>query len=147
MFFGKLKGASESAVSEEAEELVRKFELEPKTNVLSKNLSGGMKRKLSMANAMVGGSSVIVLSYHAEETYVLVSFVAGALAALLQDSPLKVPLAQQVTRFLGDYFGRAHRWNGPSGTSYGLDCLTRTAKRQDHTADHPLYGRGRRFGG
>lgn len=58
VFFGKLKGAPENIVNEEAEELVRKFELTPKMDVLSRNLSGGMKRKLSMANAMVGGSSV-----------------------------------------------------------------------------------------
>ena len=78
LFFGKLKGASEGAINEEAEELVRKFELEPKLDVLSRNLSGGMKRKLSMANAMVGGSSVIVLDQHAKETYALVPFVAAA---------------------------------------------------------------------
>ncbi|XP_003740839.1 retinal-specific ATP-binding cassette transporter [Galendromus occidentalis] len=61
VFFGKLKGAPEHLVNEEAEELVCKFELTPKMDTLSKNLSGGMKRKLSMANAMVGGSSVIIL--------------------------------------------------------------------------------------
>ncbi|OQR70039.1 ATP-binding cassette sub-family A member 1-like [Tropilaelaps mercedesae] len=57
IFFGRIKGATNAAVLEETEKLVRKFEFVPKTDVLSKKRSGGMKRKLSSDNAMVGGSS------------------------------------------------------------------------------------------
>lgn len=35
--------------------------MQPKRHALSKTLSGGMKRKLSMAIALVGGSKVVIL--------------------------------------------------------------------------------------
>lgn len=55
-FFSRLKSATSPA--SEVQELLMKLELTPKAGTLAKDLSGGMKRKLSLANAMVGGSSV-----------------------------------------------------------------------------------------
>ena len=42
----------------EANRLLKILGLEEKRNALSKNLSGGMKRKLSVAIALIGGSEV-----------------------------------------------------------------------------------------
>ncbi|XP_022671830.1 retinal-specific ATP-binding cassette transporter-like isoform X5 [Varroa destructor] len=42
-------------------ELLTRFNLLHKRSTLAKDLSGGMKRKLSMANAMVGGSELLIL--------------------------------------------------------------------------------------
>lgn len=55
-YFGIMKRTDR--VEEEIVELLAKFDLTRKKDTLSKDLSGGMKRKLSMANAMIGGSEV-----------------------------------------------------------------------------------------
>ena len=64
-FFSRIKGLYQSHSYEEAEELVdqaiRDVALLEKRNSLSKNLSGGMKRKLSVAIAFCGGSKVVML--------------------------------------------------------------------------------------
>ena len=53
-FYGKLRGRSHEKVTEEAEEMVKSLGLWEKRNALSSSLSGGMKRKLSVATAFVG---------------------------------------------------------------------------------------------
>ena len=53
-FYGKLRGRSHEKVTEEAEEMVQSLGLWDKRNALSSSLSGGMKRKLSVATAFVG---------------------------------------------------------------------------------------------
>lgn len=64
-FFSRLKGLYKELSYQEAEEKVdqaiRDVALFEKRNVLSKNLSGGMKRKLSVAMAFCGGSKVVLL--------------------------------------------------------------------------------------
>ena len=40
--------------------MLKFLKLEDKTNARSKKLSGGMKRKLSVAIALIGGSKVII---------------------------------------------------------------------------------------
>lgn len=45
----------------EIENYTAKFELESMINTKSKHLSGGMKRKLSVAIALIGKSKVFVL--------------------------------------------------------------------------------------
>ncbi|OQR66154.1 ATP-binding cassette sub-family A member 1-like [Tropilaelaps mercedesae] len=45
----------------EIDDLLSQFNLAQKRHCLVKDLSGGMKRKLSMANAMVGGSRLLIL--------------------------------------------------------------------------------------
>lgn len=61
-FFAMLKSSTSS--NSEVEELLAKLDLTVKTRTLAKELSGGMKRKLSLANAMVGGSSVSSVPSH-----------------------------------------------------------------------------------
>lgn len=56
-FFAKLKGSKEAAENE-IDSLLARIDLLPHKSVLSCNLSGGMKRKLSLANAAIGGSKV-----------------------------------------------------------------------------------------
>lgn len=57
---------------------MQKFELEAKMDAMTKTLSGGMKRKLSMANSIVGGSSV---SYRFRNNF-------DTIVALLETSPI-----------------------------------------------------------
>ncbi|GIY08391.1 phospholipid-transporting ATPase ABCA1 [Caerostris darwini] len=60
-FYARLKGAKNSDVLEEATEMIKDMNLKPKTNEMSKNLSGGMQRKLSIGIAFVGGSQTVIL--------------------------------------------------------------------------------------
>jgi ABC-type branched-subunit amino acid transport system ATPase component len=64
-FFSRLKGLYEKESKEEAEKQIDQAILDvalfEKRNTRSKNLSGGMKRKLSVAMAFCGGSSVVLL--------------------------------------------------------------------------------------
>jgi ABC-type multidrug transport system ATPase subunit len=63
--FSRLKGLYSKVSHQEAEEhvdqAIRDVALFEKRNTLSKNLSGGMKRKLSVAMAFCGGSKVVLL--------------------------------------------------------------------------------------
>jgi len=64
-FFSRIKGLYESSSYEDAESAVddniRDVALFEKRNTFSKDLSGGMKRKLSLAVAFCGGSKVVFL--------------------------------------------------------------------------------------
>ncbi|XP_055533385.1 phospholipid-transporting ATPase ABCA3-like isoform X2 [Wyeomyia smithii] len=59
-FFSKLKGISGVSVDSEIDKYVSLLELEDKRNAQSHTLSGGMKRKLSVAIALCGGSKVVL---------------------------------------------------------------------------------------
>jgi ATP-binding cassette, subfamily A (ABC1), member 3 len=64
-FFTRLKGLYSKVSKEEAEaeieQSIRDVALFEKRNTISKSLSGGMKRKLSVAIAFSGGSQVVIL--------------------------------------------------------------------------------------
>lgn len=64
-FFSRLKGLYSNMTYAEAEanvdQIIRDVALYEKRNTFSKNLSGGMKRKLSVAMAFCGGSKVVLL--------------------------------------------------------------------------------------
>ncbi|XP_060933642.1 phospholipid-transporting ATPase ABCA1 [Limanda limanda] len=60
-FYGCLKGLSEEEVNAELDTLLENVGLLHKRHEQTKNLSGGMQRKLSVAIAFVGGSKVVVL--------------------------------------------------------------------------------------
>ena len=58
-FFTTLKGVEDKALIEkEVDEMIKSLALEDKRDTQSRNLSGGMKRKLSVGNALVGSSKV-----------------------------------------------------------------------------------------
>ena len=59
--FAALKGVPPSRVRQESLELIAEVGLTEKVNVCSRKLSGGMKRKLSVAIAMLGNSKVVLL--------------------------------------------------------------------------------------
>lgn len=61
IFFSKLKGMSGEAAQEEVKVMVEKLKLEDKRDAVSRTLSGGMKRKLSVGIALCGGSRVVFL--------------------------------------------------------------------------------------
>uniref|UniRef100_A0A3P8WSU7 ATP binding cassette subfamily A member 7 n=1 Tax=Cynoglossus semilaevis TaxID=244447 RepID=A0A3P8WSU7_CYNSE len=60
-FYGRLKGLSEKEVRAELDTLLDDVGLLHKRHEQTRNLSGGMQRKLSVAIAFVGGSKVVVL--------------------------------------------------------------------------------------
>uniref|UniRef100_A0A3B4Z5Q1 ATP binding cassette subfamily A member 7 n=1 Tax=Stegastes partitus TaxID=144197 RepID=A0A3B4Z5Q1_9TELE len=60
-FYGRMKGLSEEQVNAELETLLDDVGLLHKRHDQTRNLSGGMQRKLSVAIAFVGGSKVVVL--------------------------------------------------------------------------------------
>lgn len=60
LFYSRLKGLSSKAANEEVGKYVRLLELESKINEISQNLSGGMKRKLSIGIALCGQSKVVI---------------------------------------------------------------------------------------
>lgn len=64
-FFARIKGIYSEMSGDDAEahidQAIADVALSEKTNTLSKNLSGGMKRKLSVAIAFCGGSKVVLL--------------------------------------------------------------------------------------
>lgn len=59
--FGKIKGLTGRRLVDEVRHKIEEVGLTEKADVLSKNLSGGMKRKLSVAIALIGDSKVIFL--------------------------------------------------------------------------------------
>lgn len=58
-FFSTLKGMDVAAIEGEVNKYLKLIELEAKRHTLSKDLSGGMKRKLSVCMAFCGGSKVV----------------------------------------------------------------------------------------
>ncbi|KAI8797159.1 ATP-binding cassette sub-family A member 3 [Biomphalaria glabrata] len=61
IFFGLLKGVPKSNIIPQCEEMLKDMELFNKLKAKSKNLSGGMKRKLSVCIALIGNSKVVFL--------------------------------------------------------------------------------------
>jgi ABC-type multidrug transport system ATPase subunit len=61
LFFAQLKGFSFETASQEAEELMKLFHLKHRLDNSGDELSGGQKRKLSVAIAICGGSKFVVL--------------------------------------------------------------------------------------
>ncbi|XP_078344110.1 phospholipid-transporting ATPase ABCA3-like [Oculina patagonica] len=60
-FFINLKGKFGHEAMREVSEMISDIQLTDKTNTLSSKLSGGMKRKLSCAIALIGGPEIIFL--------------------------------------------------------------------------------------
>lgn len=60
-FFARLKGLDTKSTEKELDKMLSDTGLRPKKNEHSKNLSGGMQRKLSVAIAFVGGSKTVIL--------------------------------------------------------------------------------------
>ncbi|XP_072051924.1 LOW QUALITY PROTEIN: phospholipid-transporting ATPase ABCA3-like [Amphiura filiformis] len=61
MFFIQLKGKSGEEAQQEVTAMIEDLQLVDKTNDQSSKLSGGMKKKLSCAMALVGGSEIVIL--------------------------------------------------------------------------------------
>ncbi|CAN7995326.1 unnamed protein product [Ixodes hexagonus] len=60
-FFYSLKDSPEVVWKEHIDEILANLELSDKRRTLAKGLSGGMKRKLSLGNSMIGGSKILIL--------------------------------------------------------------------------------------
>ena len=74
-FFSRLKGlyhqVSKSDAEAQIDQSIRDVALFEKRNTFAKNLSGGMKRKLSVAMAFCGGSKVVLLDEPTSGMYVV----------------------------------------------------------------------------
>ncbi|CAF2158124.1 unnamed protein product [Rotaria magnacalcarata] len=60
-FFSALKGAPEEFISDETKKMLADLGIENKSENYSTELSGGMKRKLSIAIAFIGNSTIVIL--------------------------------------------------------------------------------------
>ncbi|UYV62551.1 ABCA3 [Cordylochernes scorpioides] len=60
-FFRKLKICSNENLKEDIDIMIQRLDLENKRNSFPRMLSGGMKRKLSIGNALIGDPSVVLL--------------------------------------------------------------------------------------
>ncbi|XP_043914151.1 ATP-binding cassette sub-family A member 2 [Protopterus annectens] len=60
-FYSQLKGMAEEEIRKEMDKMIEDLELSNKRHSLVQTLSGGMKRKLSVAIAFVGGSRAVIL--------------------------------------------------------------------------------------
>ncbi|KAL3870668.1 hypothetical protein ACJMK2_038713 [Sinanodonta woodiana] len=60
-FYARLKGMKMADIQKESERMLRDLDLEEKRNSPTDTLSGGMKRKLSVAVAFVGGAKTVIL--------------------------------------------------------------------------------------
>ncbi|XP_063172407.1 LOW QUALITY PROTEIN: ATP-binding cassette sub-family A member 2 [Candoia aspera] len=60
-FYSQLKGMAEEEICKEMAKMIEDLELTHKCHFLVQMLSGGMKRKLSVAIAFVGGSRAVIL--------------------------------------------------------------------------------------
>uniref|UniRef100_A0A4W3GWH1 ATP-binding cassette sub-family A member 2 n=1 Tax=Callorhinchus milii TaxID=7868 RepID=A0A4W3GWH1_CALMI len=60
-FYSRLKGMAEDEIRKEMHKMIEDLELSNKRHSLVQTLSGGMKRKLSVAIAFVGGSKAVIL--------------------------------------------------------------------------------------
>ncbi|XP_052777802.1 phospholipid-transporting ATPase ABCA1-like [Mya arenaria] len=60
-FYARLKGTASSYVKEEMEQMIKDVGLPHKRTEISSNLSGGMKRRLSVAVAFMGNSKTVIL--------------------------------------------------------------------------------------
>ena len=59
--FSTFKGVNSKKINIEVNKMIKDFKLEKNQYILSKNLSAGQRRKLSIAMALIGGSEVIFL--------------------------------------------------------------------------------------
>lgn len=60
-FFGQLRGLSKFNAEVEANNILRKVNLHSKAGEVAKRLSGGMLRKLCLANAIIGDTKLLIL--------------------------------------------------------------------------------------
>ena len=60
-FFGRIKGLSEEELEREIKEIAEKTKIQDELQKFVKNLSGGNKRKISLACALIGGSDILFL--------------------------------------------------------------------------------------
>lgn len=60
-FFGTIKGLSCSELSNAVDEMMKDVGLSEKKDTIARNLSGGMRRKLSLAIALIGNPKLVLL--------------------------------------------------------------------------------------
>nr|CAH7744096.1 unnamed protein product [Callosobruchus chinensis] len=61
IFFAKLKGKSSEEARSEMKDLLKKLNMSEKEDSMAATLSGGMKRKLCLGMAIIGGSKILIL--------------------------------------------------------------------------------------
>jgi predicted ABC-type transport system involved in lysophospholipase L1 biosynthesis ATPase subunit len=118
IFFSQLKGSSRNHAEQEATELTTRFHLEERLDHLGSELSGGQKRKLSVAIAVCGGSKFVVLDEPTVSRHARTHLSSSSLLLICD---------------LG--------WHGSSGSSRTLGPAVVAQERSHNPTDHPLHGR------
>lgn len=134
-FFARVKGLYAKCSKEDAEkkimESIEDVALAEKQDTFSKNLSGGMKRKLSVAIAFCGDSKTVLL----DEPTSGKSFDASPCPEFSYIETCLALMSSIVHLFL-------YR-NGPVQSQIHVECHQALQGRSLHHSDHPLHGRGR----
>ena len=129
MFFSQLKGSTRYQAELEAAELTSTFHLEERLDHTGSELSGGQRRKLSVAIAVCGGSKFVVLD---EPT------VRGPCRAFPSFSTTYLPLGNLSFHLT---FHLTAGGNGPLGSAGALGSPGNPQKGANYSVDHALYGR------
>ena len=115
LFFAQLKGKTYAEADAEAEHLINLFHLNRRKTHLGDELSGGQKRKLSVAIAVCGGSKFVLL-----------------------DEPTAGKFRERkVTNFISHY--RTNRY-GSVGSSRVVGFTILPAQRKIHAINYSLHG-------
>lgn len=73
-FFGQLRGLSRFNAKVEAKNILTKVNLQSKAGEVAKRLSGGMLRKLCLANAIIGDTKLLILG-ESTKNFVCIRFI------------------------------------------------------------------------
>lgn len=140
-FFARVKGLYSNHSHREAEDMIdqsiRDVALMEKRHTLSKNLSGGMKRKLSVAIAFCGGSKVVLLDEPTSGKFMHEIILCWATNYYCDAPPISFFETSQ-TESLLVLLALHNARNGSVFSTIHLGCYSSVSQRSLHYIDHSL---------
>ena len=79
----KLKGLSSKEAETESAQLLQRLQLSDKKNQFGSQLSGGMKRKLCLSIALIGGSEVSIITLVCDSEVNIITVVCGSEVSII----------------------------------------------------------------
>ena len=134
VFFAGLKGVPKARVHEEATEMIAEVGLVEKTNVQVQLLSGGQRRKCSIAIALIGGSKIVILD---EPTSGMDPYSRRSTWSLIQVSKRVERMGVQ---WRGAVRAVLETWLSWLVVVVVVGCCTEPPGRPHHFAHHSLHG-------